>query len=194
MRVSLASRLPLLERWLLKGHISITEIVESFSMTRSLGHAAALLGIEGHPSLRHDRFQKRGSSTKLHPVLSKAVYNCSLESMYQSRKHATAADQKRKRTSALAEAQVVGPGGKPLPTAYTDVERRAMHEHMIKVLVPNSVYSCTRSVVSMESLSFVLGEPAPKLARQTPKGLLRSLLMAMVMMLITPALPMLSAA
>ena len=78
VRVSLANRLPLLEKWLLKGQARIADIVDCFGQSRDMQHAAARLGLRRHPSLL-DSGEKE-FRTKLAMVL----YNCSLSSMYRS--------------------------------------------------------------------------------------------------------------
>ena len=59
VRVSLANRLPLLERWLKRGQVSAAKLLECFNQARSLKAVPALLNIDDHPSLGATAVSKR---------------------------------------------------------------------------------------------------------------------------------------
>ena len=51
VRISLANRLPLMERWIRKETVSATDLLDRFNRSRSLKTVPALLGLQDHPAL-----------------------------------------------------------------------------------------------------------------------------------------------
>ena len=51
VRVSLSNRLPMLERWLAKGHLSLEELVECFALVRRVKKGCEAFGIDRCPEL-----------------------------------------------------------------------------------------------------------------------------------------------
>ena len=63
VRISLSNRLPLLERWLLRRHVSGEKLLEKFAISRSLKQVPHLLGVEDHPALEAGDFFPAGQPT-----------------------------------------------------------------------------------------------------------------------------------
>jgi hypothetical protein len=109
-------------------------------------------------------FSKRGGAAKMHPTLTKVLYNCSPESTYMSQKQSAAADNKHK-AKAAAKAARLSDGPARSRITFSEVERSAMREHLTKVMHADSIYSCSRSCLSLESLSHTLEQPSTKRRR-----------------------------
>ena len=77
VRISLANRLPLLERWLKKGVLDMKLLLRCFDTTRSIKQIAGCLGVEHHPSLLEVAKEK---PSKVLPVLTKVIYGCDMYS------------------------------------------------------------------------------------------------------------------
>ena len=80
VRVSLANRLPLLERNLTSGKIDMKELLCAFDLARSLRKVPEVLGINLHPDL--DDVDYPGSHAQRNMIAS-IVYRCDLSSMYK---------------------------------------------------------------------------------------------------------------
>ena len=71
VRISLANRLPLLDRWLRRGHVTATNLLDKFSAARSLKKVAGMLRVDDHPGL-----QGVSHPSSLRRVLAKVIYHC----------------------------------------------------------------------------------------------------------------------
>jgi hypothetical protein len=75
------------ERWLSTGHLKIETLIHWFSQARHFRKAATALNVSRHPEIiQNPDFMKRGSVSKLHPLLTRIFYNCSFDNVYRSLK------------------------------------------------------------------------------------------------------------
>ena len=79
----------MMERWIATGQVRIEEVVHNLGLARKTRRAAALLGLERHPSLMDTTLYERHGSARLHTLLSHITYNCELISMYPGLKSQT---------------------------------------------------------------------------------------------------------
>ena len=165
VRVSLSNRLPLVERWLARGHIDIRDLVHHFGEARSLRRASALLGLECHPALLNFKLFKRGRASQFHPALTKVLYNCDVDSMYRSMKHGSGHDLKGKARAAARESRLTRERPKG-PATFQEIARAAMKDHFSRRMDTAAAYSCPRSALHVHSLMHALDEPATKRRRR----------------------------
>ena len=159
-RVSLSNRLPLLERWLTRGHLSLGSLVQAFEQTRCLKRAACLLGIEQHPALLEVGLRGRGAPARLRPVLTQVVYGCDMESVFKPMRGQAKHHESRKRKLAEKDAKLIGKAARRAGgLTFADVEAAAMQAHVAQVVKPNTFYTCPRSLLRMRSLTAVLAAP-----------------------------------
>lgn len=160
VRVSLSNRLPLLERWLRRGHIDMGTIIECFTEARSLHKAAGLLNLDAHPCLMRIA-DKSPTASKVHPWLTRALYNCSAESMYHSVAKAAKKDATRKRKAAELDLKLV-PAKESSPPVYADVLRLLMWDHFGHMVTAGAVYMCNKNMLKVQSLGLRLHGPRSK--------------------------------
>jgi hypothetical protein len=90
------------ERWLEQGHVQISDLCKTFGTARNFRKAAMRLGVGRHPDLLNNpAFGKRGSASKLHPILTRIFYHCSLDTMYKPLGVHAAFDKSAKGSNAL---------------------------------------------------------------------------------------------
>lgn len=121
MRISLANRLPMLERWLRIGHVTCRDLLECFVQARSLRRASVLLGIDQHPILSDERLEHSVFST-VGAAMSKVIYHCDLESMFRPKASVAAEHSKKKREDIRAHVYVK-------PSFRKDALARRAHTH-----------------------------------------------------------------
>ena len=131
VRVSLSNRLPLMERWIRKKQLDMDELTHCFTEARSLHSAASLLDLERHPCLLDMNVRKGrgGKVSAVHPWLTKAIYNCSIESMYRGMADQGKANTSAKRKIAETEAKFIRV--KPEPPSFARVEFLSMQDHLL---------------------------------------------------------------
>ena len=165
VKVSLANRMPLLERWLKRKHVQVIDVVQSLSGTRTLPRAASLLNLDNHPAMRDVSGLRRGGPAAMHPVLASVLYNCDMDSMFKPQKEAAATDRTAKRKRAATELRLTGARTHRHLPKFHEVEKAAMIEHLITVLSMQAVYKCPRTLLDMQPLSTRLDEPNTKRQR-----------------------------
>ena len=164
VKVPLANRLSLLERWLARDHIDVRELLRCFTQARSLFQASVLLDCERHPAIASQpRFRKRGGASKLHPVLTAVCYNCSIESIYRSLATHIKDDKASKDKQRRAENKAMG---RIVNVSWRRVRSRLMFDHFAKLSDSGKFYSCPMNSLSITSLSGFVDEPASKRRRQ----------------------------
>ena len=144
VQVSLANRLPLLERSLAQSPSSLTTLLDSLGHTRALSKIPALFDFEAHPSLKPFRTARgytHGSGESkgdIMPTLVEIVYHCDIEGGYhslskQSKHHDRASARKageiRKLTAIEGTLGVQG------------VMRNAIRDHFKQTCAENLFYS-----------------------------------------------------
>jgi hypothetical protein len=101
VRVSLANRLPMLERWLERGAVKVADLLEYFEAAREIKQIPSLLGFSDHPDLKDLHSM---STFKARKAISQIMYRCDLSHLYHSLKVAGKAhakvNVKRKRDTA----------------------------------------------------------------------------------------------
>ena len=163
VRVSLANRLPMLERWIHRGHMTADELLACFDRMRSLNSIVKEFSFELSPELA----QRKSGAVQLssrslrdpHTVCTSIFYGCSIESMYRSLRGAADSDRKAKDKQRRREAAA------PEPVCWASVNGRALIDHFAEVLDSNSFYSCPAHALSLETLGNILEQPASKRAR-----------------------------
>ena len=150
-RVSLANRLPLLERWLLRGHVDVQTIIHHFARARKLSGIAALLGFERHPALRGVT-----KASALRPVLTKIIYGSGLEDAYRSVASIALQHEKAQQQEAIREVKLAK-GLRKLKRGccFSDVLLRSMHDHFAKICEFQCYYSVPKHAACFENLAQV---------------------------------------
>ena len=121
--------------------------------------------------LRWEALQHGGTS-KLHQVLSKILYGCDLDSLYQSKEGSDKYNKKQKaKLLASYVKQTCGPSKRGV--SFQDVQSFAMFAHLGKVLRPDFIYEVPASHVDLELLTAHLDMPASKRPRLTEGNDLR---------------------
>ena len=127
VRVSLANRLPMLERQLSAEKLDPLRLLQCFQEARSLKNCPALLGIEGHPGLANLKGIK---PAKLRRPLCDVIYRCDLEGLYRSTKDASKYNDDSKKKRKKMDAALMGIGGCGAPS-YEKIMLESMRQHLI---------------------------------------------------------------
>ena len=164
VRISLANRLPLLTRWVQRGHVDSVELVRLFSKSRSLKKIPGLLDIADHPDLDAAQFRKGPASMRV--LLGKLIYRCNIRDMYHSYEVAGKANERSKRAAAKAQAKLIPSNSSAL--TYDRVVLCAMQQHMLQnheASATTCYYSAPRQCMQLQSVEAVLEEPSTKRQR-----------------------------
>ena len=165
VRISLANRLPLLERWLQRGHVSAQELLSAFEKCRSLKKLPFLLGVEDHPLLVDNYGAQKPAQMRV--ALAKVIYHCDLQSMYEPHDAASRENFRLKRKAADAQARLVGRQAAGA-LQFEGVLRNAMVQHMLVKhddAEGTCYYSAPRSCLTFRSVEALLQEPQTKRCR-----------------------------
>ncbi|CAE7488403.1 unnamed protein product, partial [Symbiodinium sp. KB8] len=168
VRVSLANRLPLFERWLKRGHVSAADFLTFFMQARRLRAIPCLLNIEDHPSFDGDVLA--GKPSQLHTLLTKVLYRCSLKDMYHSFASVGKEHERAKRGAAKMQAQLVDNGARQA-LSLERVLRVSMMQHLVKLHNDDEgtvFYSSPQSCLALQSVESALNEPLTKRQRADP--------------------------
>lgn len=135
VKVSLANRLPMLERSLARCPSSITSLMDSLALTRSFFQVPELFGFASHPALVS---QQKASSQNMAGALADIIYRCDAQGTYQTfrrqglhNEHAT--QQKRRAEKKLTEV--------PRGVGLQGVMENAMRDHFRQTCAEDSFYS-----------------------------------------------------
>ncbi len=80
-----------------RDQININDLCRWFAVARKFREAASEIGIVRHPDiLEHPLLMKRGGGSKLHPIITKVFYGCTVVDMYRSLKEHAKHDEKLK--------------------------------------------------------------------------------------------------
>ena len=165
VRISLANRLPLLERWMKRGHVSAQELLHFFNDCRSLKTIPSLLNLANHPAIEDDFFRR---PAKMRVSLARIMYRCDLQNMYAShdtfaREHDKLKRKAMHRELKLLDREAVG------ALTHETLLRSAMQSHML--LLHNDegegacFYTCPSTCLNLQSVSAALTEPLSKRPR-----------------------------
>jgi hypothetical protein len=169
VRVSMANRMPLLERLLARGHVNALRLLEVFTQARKLAKLPGLLCIESHDLL----LEPCASSAPRRKALCSVIYQCDLKSLFWPSEAAKRHHQRAKYKHGREIAKVLGDRGRPGcqgqsgQLAYEPIVMRAMMAHLVKVHQPASTYSAPKSACEASSLLAALSQPQT-LARAGP--------------------------
>ena len=164
VRISLANRLPLLERWIKRGHVSGKQLLDLFTESRQLKKVPMLLRVEGHPLLV-ERFGCRPG--KMRVMLAKVLYHCDLQNMHESHDSFGRENERFKRKAQAQQQKLVGRSVAGA-LAYDGVLRSAMQQHMLVAHDDTDkicLYSCSAASLCLQSVAGALDEPETKKQR-----------------------------
>lgn len=164
VRVSLANRLPMLEKCLVLGVFSFDALVADFESCRNLVAAARMFSFDRHQKV-DDILQNPSQRSRhlLRDVLKKVLYRSDLEHLYHSVKpFAKAHDAKdRKQVSLLAKLRIHNglDEGAIQASPFEVMEKYAMLEHFKRFLDTSQIYSMPRHQMEIQPLHDVLQAP-----------------------------------
>ena len=148
-RVSLANRLPLLERLLLRGHADVQTVIRHFARARKLSAIPALLGFEKHPALRGVK-----KASALRPVLAHIIYGTGLEDAFRSVAAVSKEHRRAQVDEAIREEKLLrGEKRTKKGCGFDDVLLRSMHDHFSKICDFSCYYSVPKHAACFENLS-----------------------------------------
>ena len=163
VRVSLSNRLPLLDRWVRRGHVCPKKLVSAFTSCRSLMTVPSQLNVSDHPSL-DGMFSKSPASMRV--VLPKVLYRCSLPDMYHSFDAMGKAHDKSKRKRAETQARLVEKDSRAL--SFDKMLFSAMQQHMLTKHEESEgtcFHTVPRSCLALQTVEAALNEPQTKQRR-----------------------------
>ena len=169
VRISLANRLPLLERWVKRGHVSAKELLDFFTQCRSLKAVPSLLNLVNHPALDDEYFKR---PAKMRVKLAAIMYRCDLSDMYKSHDSFAKANEKLKRKAVDQQLKLLDRCAAGALTHET-VLRNAMQCHLLALHDENDgacFYSCSSRCLNLQSVSAALSEPLSKQRRLAAGG------------------------
>ena len=161
VRISLANRLPMLERWLSMGHYSGEALYRHFQVARNLSDGAKQLGLHFHPVLFGSSAQDRHPA-KMRARLCNVLYHADLETMFLDTSRENKLDG---RTNNQRERDAAKLAGAPrVKMSHDVVIRRTMMDHQQHVFDTENgfFYSVPRYMLNVENLDGVLKTPASK--------------------------------
>ena len=165
VRVSLANRLRMLERLLDIGCIDIKDLLLNFGKLRNLVDVARHFGFDGNPGIEAlIQLSANTNRNEMRKAVKNTVYRCDLDHLYHKMKAQAQVNAKATRRQEYAASKYL-----KVQSARDEdsMHRAAMLRHFRETSDPASVYSSHRSLVCVESLGDVLGEPATKRMRMT---------------------------
>lgn len=140
VQVSLANRLPMLERSLSQRPSSITELMDSLALTRSLAQVPILFGFESHPALKawRNAWKSGQSHADIEPTLVDIVYRCDAQDTFrsmgeQSKHHNHMSSKSKKEVKKLTD---LGGG-----VGFQGVMGHLIKDHFKQTCTENSFYS-----------------------------------------------------
>ena len=148
-RVSNSNRLPLLQRLLLRGHVAAKDLLECFSVARSLPRAVKALGLSEHPEL-----QEKMKPAKLQPVLRSVLYRTDLVSMYHDTTAAGKTHMKRKRAAQTRRDALANKKRGPRVGDMEELERNLMMQHFRSISSPTVVYTMPSGLLQAPTVIF----------------------------------------
>ena len=159
VRASLANRMPWMERLLMRGHLTVQELIDAIDEMRSLCDVPAKLGLSTHPAMLAHQGAK--PSQLLKPLV-KVVYRCEVASAYQDVSDVGKLNLKRKAAQYSLNKKLCKEA-ESVKLSADVVTRRAMKDHFLDVSAEkNRFYSVKRSSFKVEGLMDSLLEPATK--------------------------------
>ncbi len=136
-RVSLANRLPLLERLLLRDPSFIIGFLEDFESARSMKAIPDLLGFTAHPLLGGGNLASY-STSEMVPLVSSIFYHCDLENSYRSLRVVKKLDTTERGKRSRDEANV---SRTFFHSGQDTILRLAIADHFRKTYTPGKFYS-----------------------------------------------------
>ena len=159
--VSLANRLPLLERWIGQGHVDIVDLMDSFDLARKVKDIPGLLGFEDHPELQDlDSLTSQEARTKVTNI----IYRCDLAHMFRSMKHEASAARKVNDKKKVIQTRLELEGsGKAPPLSAIAVKVDMMRDHFGQMGAKSGVdimFSMPSRCLGIASLADALAAPS----------------------------------
>ena len=166
VRISLANRLPMFERWIRRGTLKLPLFLKAFEQTREIVRAPFLFGIETHPLLKGGfRRGKRKSSWSVRNALNKIIYRCDIDSMFQDTRDAAVRDAKKKAAQARKNARFMAQTRRFGMGTFECVQQKALEGHFRVTLDKNKFYSTGAAGMGLKRMSTALTETACKRLR-----------------------------
>lgn len=140
VRVALANRMPMLERYLMRYKGFFEEFMKAFAEVRTLSSVPALFGFKDHPLLSGNR----PATWQLATIIPEIIYRMDSDSAFRSLRKQAEMNKKVKQQVAKAE-RSLEPRGKTLvldrAAAYKRVMATAVTDHFARTFQPGAHYS-----------------------------------------------------
>ena len=155
VRVSLANRMPMLQRNLLSGHYDGAELLQCFHFARNLKNLVKTFGLEDHPTLSGRQLE--------YGDVARAIYHATLPDLFSEKGEQSKANVTHKRKAAEAEAKLVGKSTALVD--YSSVWGNACQSHIETISNANTTFCMPADIMSVECLKAVLAKPMAKRRR-----------------------------
>ena len=154
VRVSLANRLPMLEKWLTRGVFSLEDLLNKFEEARQLKATIHTLGIAQHPSMSNSSGMK---SSHMRNRVGKMLYRCDLDNMMFSLKKPMRL-HKQKQAAKRVKAARLCVSNKEVDTS-TCLLQTLMRDHFAVVARDACTFSLPVAHARLQTLTEFLEKP-----------------------------------
>ena len=163
VKVSLANRLPMLERMLLAQPAVLHPLLGMFASARNLCKVAEKLDFQGHPLL--EALPDHPKPWQLKPALERIIYHTDLQSAHRDLKRHSKADESKKEKRRRQECALVKAKGE---VGEDTVWNKALHDYFSQIAVSGQFYSCPIAAggqsIALSSFLGTIGTQAQPLA------------------------------